>query len=86
MPNAQYLMTNTQPSAKTKDPTQERLDKLERTVDALHHHLLSTLELTYALAAELAEAAGRKQSEDATCTKILAEFNIIKSLKPISRR
>ncbi|MGF1989101.1 MAG: hypothetical protein RMY62_014680 [Nostoc sp. ZfuVER08] len=79
-------MTNTQPSAKTKDPTQERLDKLERTVDALHHHLLSTLELTYALAAELAEAAGRKQSEDATCTKILAEFNIIKSLKPISRR
>ncbi|MBD2415874.1 hypothetical protein FACHB389_29315 [Nostoc calcicola FACHB-389] len=80
-------MTNTQhPTTKRFDPTQERLDKLERTVDALHHHLVSTLELTYVLAAQLAESAGRKQSEDATCTKILAEFNIIKSLKPISGR
>ncbi|MBD2516872.1 hypothetical protein H6G93_17975 [Nostoc sp. FACHB-973] len=80
-------MTNTQPpTTKHKDPTKERLDRLERTVDALHHHLVSTLELTYTLVAQLAEAAGRKQSEDATCTKVLAEFNIIKSLKPISGR
>ncbi len=43
--------------------------------------LLSTLELTYALSAQLAEAAGRKQSEDATCTKILAEYNTLKGLR-----
>ncbi len=77
-------MTNTQPTTKSKDPTQGRLEKLERTVSALHHHLLSTLELTYALSAQLAEAAGRKQSEDATCTKILAEYNTLKGLNPIS--
>ncbi|MGF1987887.1 MAG: hypothetical protein RMY62_008490 [Nostoc sp. ZfuVER08] len=77
-------MTNTQPTAKTKDPTQERIAKLERTVNALHHHLLSTLELTYALAAALAESNGCKESEDATCTKIHAEWHTIKQLNPIS--
>jgi hypothetical protein len=76
-------MTNTQPTAKTKDPTHERIAKLERTVNALHHHLLSTLELTYALAAALAESNGHKQSENATCTKILAEWNTVKQLNPI---
>ncbi|BAY78383.1 hypothetical protein NIES25_48570 [Nostoc linckia NIES-25] len=76
-------MTNTQPTAKTKDPTQERLKKLENTVNALHHHLLSTLELTYILAAELAVSKGCQQSEDATCTKILAEYNTLKGLNPI---
>ncbi|MFN6484623.1 MULTISPECIES: hypothetical protein [unclassified Nostoc] len=77
-------MTNTQPTSKSKDPTQQRIERLERTVNALHYHLVTTLELTYALAAELAKSNGRKQSQDATCTKILAEWNTIKGLNPIS--
>ncbi|WP_143854197.1 hypothetical protein [Nostoc sp. 'Peltigera membranacea cyanobiont' 210A] len=76
-------MTNTQPTTKRKDPTQQRIEKLERTVNALHHHLLSTLELTYILSTELASAKGRVPSEDGTCTRILAEYNIISSLHPI---
>ncbi|MEH2145303.1 hypothetical protein [Nostoc sp.] len=75
-------MNNPQkPPTNHKDPTQERLDKLERTVDFLRWHLLSTLELTYALAAELAETKGRKQSVDPTCAKLLAEFNTVSTLK-----
>ncbi|PHJ60253.1 hypothetical protein VF14_11550 [Nostoc linckia z18] len=78
-------MTNTKPIAKSKDPTQERLKKLESTVNALHHHLLCTLELTYILAAELAASKGCKQSDDATCTRILAEYNTLKGLNPIDQ-
>ncbi len=75
-------MNNTQPPTPNhKDPTQERLDKLERTVDSLRWHLLSTLELTYALAAELAEIKGREQSKDPICTKLLAEFTTLNTLK-----
>ncbi|WP_445626454.1 hypothetical protein [Nostoc sp. DSM 114167] len=77
-------MNNTPQKPPTnKDSTQERLVKLERTVDILRWHLLSTLELTYALAAELAEAKGRQQSSDPTCTKLLAEFNTLNTLKKI---
>ncbi|MBN3943489.1 MAG: hypothetical protein V7L21_29530 [Nostoc sp.] len=79
-------MNNIQkPPTNQKDPTQERLDKLERTVDNLRHHLLSTLELTYALAAELAEAKGVEQSFDPICTKLLAEFNTLTTLKTTQR-
>ena len=70
-------MTNTpQPNTKRKDPTQERLDNLR-------HHLVATLELTYALAAELSLSAGREQSEDKICNRILAEFNTLSTLRTI---
>ncbi|MEH2190283.1 MAG: hypothetical protein V7K64_29625 [Nostoc sp.] len=79
-------MDNTQkPPKNHKDITQERLDKLERTVDFLRWHLLSTLELTYALAAELAETKGQEQSKDPICTKLLAEFTTLNTLKSIQR-
>ena len=79
-------MNNTQkPPPNQKDPTQERLDKLERTVDNLRHHLLSTLELTYALAAELAEAKGVEKSRDPICTQAIAELNTLNTLKTTQR-
>ena len=79
-------MTNPQkPPINRKDPTQERLDRLERTVDSLRSHLLSTLELAYGLSAELAESKGQKQSSDPICTKFLAKFNTLSTLRPIQR-
>ncbi|MDZ8135134.1 MAG: hypothetical protein RM049_13560 [Nostoc sp. DedQUE04] len=79
------LNPHQKPLPKPKDLTQERLDRLERTVDFLRRHLLSTLELTYALAAELAETKGREQSKDPICTKLLAEFNTLSTLKTTQR-
>ena len=79
-------MNNTQkPLPNQKDPNQQRLEVLERTVDNLRHHLVSTLELTYALAAELAEAKGIEKSRDAICTQALAELNTLNTLKTTQR-
>ncbi|WGV25990.1 hypothetical protein [Halotia branconii] len=70
----------------SKDPTQQRLDKLERTVDILRSHLLIALETNYALASELAELKGRQQDKDLICTRILSEFNTLSTLKTVANQ
>lgn len=68
-----------------KDTNEHRILKLERTVDILRFHLLNSIEQSYALAADLAQIKGVKQSEDQLCTKILSEFNTLSTLQPCCR-
>jgi regulator of replication initiation timing len=69
----------------TNDQTEQRIKKLERTVDSLRLHLLKALELNYALAAELAQLKGQRQDTDPICIKAISEFTTLNTLRPIQK-
>lgn len=66
-----------------KDPTEQRIEKLERTADNLRWHLLTALQLNHALASEIALLAGHNPNTDANCIKALQEFNALNTLRPV---
>lgn len=49
-------MTNNQP--KTKDPTQQRIEKLERTVDILRFNLIESLKMNINMIETVSQFAG----------------------------
>lgn len=64
----------------------KRIQRLERTVDALAFHLRNACARMYILSAELCELKGRAQHKDPIATTILRDFNAISTLKDVSKK